>query len=294
MKVNDLLCIRGGPGTGYKVVGYLRNGNKVTILETQTAGTMIWGKISSGWISMSYVVLDAPVQQPDSGSDDTSSGGNQDDTSSIPTTQKGTVTGNDLRIRSGAGTSYSIRGYLNKGTKVEILETKQVGSVTWGRISSGWISMDYVELEKSEQEEPAEALSGTVSNVDLLRVRVGPGYSYAVKTYLKRGVQVEILELRTVNGAAWGKIAQGWISMDYVVLDKQDDTQDNTAQTPSATVTKTVTADCLCVRSGAGTGNKVVNYLYEGAKVQITETTTTGGRTWGKISSGWICMDYVK
>lgn len=299
VKVSDVLCIREGPGTGYKVVGYLRNGNKITILEKQTAGTMIWGKISAGWISLSYVVLDEPVQEPDNGNDDTTSGGNQGGTTA-PAAQKGTITGHDLRIRSGAGTSYSILGYLSKGTKVEILETKQVGSVTWGKIAAGWISMDYVELEKTQEQEPPKTQMGTVRVDSLLRVRTGPSASYAVSAYLYNGNRVEILEQRTVNGTVWGKIDKGWISLDYVELDKpndntQDDTQSGTTPTPPpATETKTVTADCLCVRSGAGTNYQVVNYLYRGTKVQISETTTAGGRSWGKIPSGWICMDYVK
>jgi len=28
--------------------------------------------------------------------------------------------------------------------------------------------------------------------------------------------------------------------------------------------------------------------------VEILDTTTVGGVTWGKIAQGWICMDYVK
>lgn len=307
VKVSDVLCIRQGPGTGYKVVGYLRNGNKITILEKQTAGSMIWGRISSGWVSLSYVVLDEPVQEPGSGSGDNATGGNEDTstggnmgsttTPTTPTTKKGTITGNELRIRSGAGTSYSVLGYLNKGAKVEILETKQVGSVTWGKIASGWISMDYVELEKTGQEDNTQkTVVGTVKVDSLLRVRSGPSTSYAVTAYLYNGNRVEILEQRTVNGTVWGKISKGWISLDYVELDKQNDNaQSGTTPTPpTAAETKTVIADCLCVRSGAGTNNRVVNYLYTGAKVQISETTTVGGRSWGKISSGWICLDYVK
>ena len=30
------------------------------------------------------------------------------------------------------------------GQKVEILEQKTVNGMTWGKISKGWISMDYV------------------------------------------------------------------------------------------------------------------------------------------------------
>ena len=57
VKVNTYLCVRKGPGTGYDTVNTLRNGDKVTILEQKTVGSMIWGKTSEGWVSMSYIVL---------------------------------------------------------------------------------------------------------------------------------------------------------------------------------------------------------------------------------------------
>jgi len=52
------LNIRSGPGTAYGVVGSLDNGDKVTILEQETVGDEVWGKIATGWISMKYVALD--------------------------------------------------------------------------------------------------------------------------------------------------------------------------------------------------------------------------------------------
>ena len=56
---------------------------------------------------------------------------------------------------------------------------------------------------------------------------------------------------------------------------------------------RTVNVSCLLVRSGAGTGYSQVGYLYRGAKVTVTETKTVNGVLWGKISGGWICLDYT-
>ena len=74
--------------------------------------------------------------------------------------------------------------------------------------------------------------------------------------------------------------------MDYVVLDGQ--------QEENPVDTKTVTADCLCVRASASTSAKIIGYYYQNAKVQILETQTVEGMTWGKTAAGWISMDYVK
>ena len=52
------LRIRGGPGTGYAVVGSLDSGDRVTIYKTTTVDGTTWGNIDKGWISMDYVELD--------------------------------------------------------------------------------------------------------------------------------------------------------------------------------------------------------------------------------------------
>ena len=273
VKVSDCLRVRSGPSTGYAVAGYLYNGDRVEILEQQIVGSLVWGRISKGWISLSYVTLDKVETE-----------NKPADTTQVVAT--GTVKVNEfLRVRSGPGTSYSVAGYLTNGTKVDILETKNSESMTWGKISSGWISLDYVVLDKKAEEAP-KTVTGTVKVNDFLRVRAGAGTSYAVAGYLSNGTKVEILEQKTVGSTLWGRISKGWISLDYVVLDGQSATAQK--------VTKTVTADCLRIRSNAGTSNTVVGYLYAGAKVEILETKTVNGVQWGRVTKGWICMDYVK
>ena len=57
VKVDDVLNVRSGPGTSYAKVGTLNNGEIVMITEQQTVNGVTWGKITNGWISMEYVVL---------------------------------------------------------------------------------------------------------------------------------------------------------------------------------------------------------------------------------------------
>ncbi|MBO5867934.1 MAG: SH3 domain-containing protein [Oscillospiraceae bacterium] len=282
VKVADTLRIRSGPSTGYTVTGYLENGARVEILEQQIAGAMIWGRIDKGWISLSYVVLDkeAPEAKPEPEPEVTPE-------QKPEVLHTGTVKVVDfLRVRSGPGTDYSVAGYLSNGDKVSILETKDSGSMTWGKIDKGWISLDYVVLDPKETEKPAQTLTGKIDVNDFLRIRTGPGTSYAIAGFLAKDAKVTILEQKTVGSTTWGKIYKGWISMDYVILDNQKPADNK--------VMKTVTADCLRVRSNAGTGYTIVDYLYEGTKVEILETKLVGNTQWGRIAQGWISMDYVK
>ena len=120
----DGLNIRSGPGTGYGAVGSYNSGARVNILEQFTFNGVKWGCTDKGWISMEYVYVDGTGED----------------------ILYGTVTGDELNIRSGPGTGYGSVGKLNSGDEVEILYTVEVNGVTWGNIEKGWISMDYVDL----------------------------------------------------------------------------------------------------------------------------------------------------
>ncbi len=286
---SDGLRIRSGAGTNYEIVGFLDCGERVQVLEKTTSGAMSWGKIDKGWICLDYVRMDEPTQTPDPA---------PVQPEKPATSVMGTVNTDDLRIRSGPSTAYSILGYLYTGDRVEITEQKSSGSMMWGKIDKGWISLDYVVLdsempeEPTEPTEPTESEYGIVHVEEFLRIRTGPSTNYAIAGYLHNGDRVEITEKKSDGYTMWGKIDKGWISLDYVEMESAGTTPE--PQPAPQTQVKTVIADCLHIRSAAGTDNPIVGYLYEGAKVEILETTTAGGRSWGRISKGWICMEYVK
>ena len=122
----DQLNVRSGPGTGYGSVGSKNYGDRVVILEQFTYNGVTWGCTKDGWISLQYVFID----------------GTETDDSEI-----GTITGDELNIRSGPGTNYNSVGTLNSGDEVTVLFVLKVGNTSWGNIDKGWISMDYVDMD---------------------------------------------------------------------------------------------------------------------------------------------------
>ena len=208
IKVQGSLRVRKGAGTSYDIAGYYYNGNTVTILEQVTKNGQKWGKTDLGWISMDYVVLSS------GNSGNTSTGGGQTSApEQTPSTKKTGVikVESTLNIRNGAGTSYAIAGYYSNGAKVEILEEKQVGAVTWGRTDRGWISMAYVKV--TGESKPA-AVVRTVT-ASCLNVRADASTSSTVVGYLYRDAKVTILEQKQVGSTLWGKTSAGWIAMSY-------------------------------------------------------------------------------
>ena len=273
---SGVLNVRAGAGTSYDKVGTLANGAKVQIYEIKTVSGTKWGKISSGWISMTYVNLDSTATETSK-------------------TLTGTVTASSLNVRAGAGTGYSIVGSYQNGAKVTIRETTKVGSVTWGRTDKGWVSMDYIKLDSgssSTQTKPTESATtapttaaagraGTTTTE--VNVRVGAGTNNTRVTRLAKGTKVTVTDMKMVNGTVWGKISNGWLCLDYVKLNA-----------PTAGCPAIVTASTLNIRSGAGTSNSLQGSYVRGTLVTILETKTVGSVTWGRTAKGWISLDYVR
>lgn len=348
---NGYLMVRQGPGTGYATVDTLASGTRVEILEQKTGGSMVWGRISKGWISMTYVILDEEdfESEPDVEIENTgktgkvtceqlnvrdgagitykivgtyykndsvtiteqktvgsttwgktakgwvsmeyiSLGGNSASQTPAPSQLTGTVSGtDDLRIRTGPGVTYAVAGFLAPGTKVTILEQKTVDSVTWGKIDKGWVSMDYISTSGQTGNAGGSTSKITVKTNSELRIRSDAGTTYEVVGLLPAGSRITILEQKTVDSEVWGKTERGWISMAYVTVVNNSEPED-TGFKPGF---RTITAACLCVRSGAGTNYTVVGYLYKNAKITVTEIKTVNGEQWGKVPNGWICLTYT-
>lgn len=125
------LNARSGPATKHSSNGSYKYGTRIKILEQVTVDGSTWGYTSKGWVSLKYVYVE----------------GKKGDGAG-----SGTITGDQLNIRSGPSTDYKSVGHLNKGDKVEILAQLKIGDSTWGYTSKGWVSMKYVEMAKAESE----------------------------------------------------------------------------------------------------------------------------------------------
>lgn len=119
--MSESLNLRAGPGTDKADIGNMKQGERAAVYQTDGK----WVRTKNGWVSTSYFYIE--------GNKGTGAG-------------TGTVTGSELNVRKGPGTSYDSVAKLKKGDKVEILNQLTIGKSTWGYTKDGWVSMSYVKM----------------------------------------------------------------------------------------------------------------------------------------------------
>ena len=282
---DDYVNLRRAPKATSTKLGTAKRGEKLNITMISSDGS--WGYSSKGWVFLAYTSY-TKNSAPSTGN------GVSDTVSGTP----GVVTGAArVNVRKGAGVSNALATTLAEGTAVTVYERKTVDGAPWGRIDQGWISLGYVKLQ--EVQKPADGSgisagsSAVVSSSVSLNVRSGPGTTYNKVTTLAPGTSVVILRKETVNGATWGLIDQGWINLSYVTATgSSSGSGSSSVYSVGGTVVNCSTG--VNIRAAAGTTNALVGVAGVGTRVNVTDIKTVGGFKWGKIETGWVCMDYIQ
>ena len=141
---------------------------------------------------------------------------------------------------------------------------------------------------------------GTV-NSDNLNVRTEASFTADILKRLAINTRVEILEQKIIDGDNWGRIADGWISMNYVTIDGEGtaeptepstgvENENNITNKPADNANATVTADGLNIRKSANADSDKVGSYVKGDRIIVLEKSGN----WGKTALGWINLKYVK
>lgn len=222
------------------------------------------------------------------------------------TSVMGTVTANNLNVRSNTSIDSTVLYQLAINTRVEILEQRTVDDTVWGRIADGWINMHFVQIDGEPVADPTEPsdpdtdtsnVSGETGTITAseLHIREGAGSDYDSVGKYKKGDKVTILE--TKNG--WGRTDKGWVSMKYVDLDgSSDDGNDNDDTTTSSEIVSdgktialgygVVDIGSLNVRTGPGTKYDKVGEVSRASRYAYYEKSGN----WVRIKDGWVSTSY--
>jgi N-acetylmuramoyl-L-alanine amidase len=114
-----------------------------------------------------------------------------------------------LNVRSGPALTFPIQAKITKGERYTILDKKG----NWFQIQlsnnqSGWVSADYVQIDKAEKTVVCEA--------NRLRLREGPGLNFSIIGYINRGEKGVALQQQ----GEWVKVQwngkEGWVHRAYI------------------------------------------------------------------------------
>ena len=148
------LNVRSGPGTNYGVMASVTKGTTVTILNVGSNG---WNQIQlpngkTGYVSATYLTASsASTAAPIDGA-----------AASIGTVINATL----LNVRSGPGTSYSVKTGISGGTQVTVIST----SNGWSRIilpngTEGYVSSTYLSIKTSGSTTTAKTVPAVPTGV---------------------------------------------------------------------------------------------------------------------------------
>ena len=307
--------VRIAAGVQNDKVASLAVGTAVTVYELTEVNGAQWARIkwngNNGWVAKQYVNLTGGIGG--TGNNSTANG-----TTPGQISLTGTVNSNiNLNVRSGAGLGNPQIASLPKGTKVTVYEQVTADGMLWGKINvngtSGWVCMSYISVEQTNNS--GTGVMGTIARCfDSVNVRSAPGVGNAIVGKLKVGTRVEIFEQRLYSAQYWGRVAQGWICMEYVVTDGIVPEGPLTTETTQET---TISSDAVVNNNKELTynikGTTIVDrqYIYKDAtdksgisgtidnnqRVTIVALKGDGDKTWGKITDyntpGWIDLDKV-
>jgi N-acetylmuramoyl-L-alanine amidase len=275
------LRVRSGPGTSFRVVGFLNKGHEVSVLDQNENWYKITSSFGDGWVAREFLDIKTVKQE------------SKPDPSAKNNTSTGIVTGDTLNVRKQAATSSPVIGKLTKGTIVTIYSKQN----DWLEVNfsnmKGWVSAKFIDSQTgSTKDTPKKETSGTTGSVTAgsLSVRSESSLNSKIIGTISSGQSFTILE----ENNNWAKIEYksgsfGWVAGWYL--------SKTTAKTQSGQAVKeslvTILHNGTNIRKEANVQADVVERANEGATFSVISITNDwyeiklkNGKT-GFIA-GWI------
>lgn len=187
-------------------------------------------------------------------------------------------TGSDVKVRKGPGTSYSKIGVLDKGDKVTFISK----SGSWSKVEyngqTAYVYSKYLKASSSAGSSGSSSSSSTMYATTGVRVRSGPGTSYAQVGSLTADQAV----VRTGKSGSWVQISYNGTTayvhgkyLTTVVPDGVDESIGSSGSSGSASSNTVVTKNATYVYRGPGQSYGVL-YIVQ-ANTSLTATGVVSG-----------------
>ena len=215
-----------------------------------------------------------------------------------------TVTNSYVRRRVNATIFSAQNGSYNQGEQLRIINTANKDGFLWGQVAKssdddtpvGWVALMYTNFESVKDSDNADNSSvvgkALITATGYVNVRNGAGTHNQIVSALPYNTQVDLYETTYVNGIRWGRCSSGWFCLSYAKVTDLVDTDDEKGTgLISYAFAGTMKGTYVYEAPGVGAELKKVKDLDAGTEVIVTHLTLdSSGRTWGKISDGWVCV----
>lgn len=251
----DSVNMRKGPGTNYDKVGSYNTGTSVEILDSITNDSgEVWHKVEilgtgdTGYIRSDFITVI-----------------NKDE--SVTSHH---INGDNVRLRSGAGTNFDEIDKFDSGTKVQLLgifSNEQNSQEKWYKVKiistgdEGYIRSDFIKIVTTD--------ITPYINADNVNLRDKETASSDSLGKFSSGTKVEIIStVENDKGESWNKViifsaqVQGYIRSDFITIDE-----------PPLEPEYDYTNSSYNLRSAPGTWNDIVGTVSNNARVYILEST---------------------
>lgn len=266
------LTVRSGPGVTFPPVDYLRNGQRVRVLEQKDG----WARLESpaGWSSLRYLRLETVEEPlPEVPEEDVRSEPPDAEKSGdlpVPPDEPGLYafcTVDLAEVRSGPSTGYAVTGNLKPDQAVRILERK--GDWVHVDAPNGWVPLSVL-----------RTVTDAVVLARNLSVRRGPGSNHPAEDWLVYGQKAKVIEIE--GDWTFLHVPGGWC------LDAHLQRQYSATETEYALA---ITRD-LEVRARPDGSADLVTRLAFGQRVRVVEKQDGWARIEGP--TGWCYNRYLK
>lgn len=304
------LNVRSGPSTSNSIMGTIKSGAAVTILETSGQ----WYKITTtinGVSATGYVYAEYITRTSSGSSDSGSSSG------SAATGTTGVVNTGVLNVRSAASISATRIGCIYANQTVTILATQgewyKIQATVNGTSQTVYAFAAYITVsgssgssssssDSSSGSTATETTKGTV-NDGPLNIRSGASTSHSILGYLAKGSSVDIVATEgawyKINVTLSGKATTGYVYAQYITISSSSGTDSGSSgsDSSSSTQTGTVNDGPLNIRSAATTSATILGYVATGTKLTILATEGSWYKVQvsisGKSVTGYAYAQYV-
>ncbi|MGD6832102.1 SH3 domain-containing protein [Sutcliffiella halmapala] len=277
----DVLNVREKPDANSLIISKVMRGETYPVVDTKGEWVKIQVNSSkSGWVA-SYLVTD---------NQQSSSPARNSESSDVVQ-----VLTDDLRVRSGPGTSFNVVGFIQSSDSVSFVDQNE----NWVKIRTngleGWVSSEFVSIqtkkkkkETTDEENQRDANISQTATVttDGLNIRSQPSTQSKVIGTLATGTVVNVL----TQESDWLQISYdgetGWIHSDYANI------HNGSTETPSkkkGSSSATISVSGLNVRSEPNLNGKILDQISQGTDVKIiSERNNWCEIEYANGNTGWV------